>query len=329
MEPAGALQSTVHKTELLLFFTLFQLTVIVLAARLFGHLAERAGNSRVVGEIVAGILLGPSLFGLLWPQGFDAVFRSVPPEPMTILSQVGLILLLFQIGMEFDFTHLREVRNRQAVVLIALVGEVLPFALGFGFGQLSAEQLFPQGNPLSYSLFCGTAFSITALPVLGRIMLDLGLHRTRIGTVAISAAAINDVVGWLLLASVSALAVARFSGRSLAFKVALLATFIVVCWWIVRPLLTKLIRHFGATRSNLPPDLLAILLAAVFVAGMTTYAIGIFAIFGGFMMEAWGSGMSYELSMEAWGSGMSYELSTQIVHDQAGDQPDSAAAKHA
>jgi Kef-type K+ transport system membrane component KefB len=284
VEPAGPLQSSIHKTELLLFFTLLQLSVIVLASRLFGHLSVRTGNSRVVGEILAGILLGPSLFGLLWPEAFAAVFRSVPSEPMTILSQVGLILLLFQIGMEFDFAHLGELRNRQAVMRIALVGELVPFALGFAFGQLSAEHMFPQGNALGYSLFCGTAFSITALPVLGRIMLELGIHRTRIGTVAISAAAINDVVGWLLLALVSALAMAHFSARSLAFRVAMLAAFIVVCWWLVRPLLTRLIRRFKVTKSDLPLDLLAILLAAIFVAGMTTYTIGIFAIFGGFML---------------------------------------------
>ncbi len=284
MEPAAQLQSSVHKAELLLFFTLLQLTVIVLASRLCGNLSVRSGNSRAVGEIVAGILLGPSLFGLLWPEGFEFVFRSVPPEPMTILSQVGLILLLFQIGMEFDFAHLKEPRNRKAVLRIALLGELFPFALGFAFGQVSAAQIFPQGNALGYSLFCGTAFSITALPVLGRIMLELDLHRSKVGTVAISAAAINDVAGWLLLAAVSALTVAHFSAGEFALKVAMLAVYVGVCWWIVRPLAVKMIRRFGATATSLPLDLLGILLATAFVSGMATYRIGIFAIFGGFMM---------------------------------------------
>lgn len=284
MEPAAQLQSAVHRGELLLFFTLLQLTAIVLAARLCGNLSVRFGNSRAVGEIVAGILLGPSLFGLLWPAGFEFVFRSGPPEPMTILSQVGLILLLFQVGMEFDFAHLRESRNRQAVLRIALVGDLFPFVLGFVFGQLSAAQIFPQGNAFGYSLFCGTAFSITALPVLGRIMLELDLHRSQVGVVAISAAAINDVAGWLLLAVVSALAVAHFSPGDFALKVVMLAVYVALCWWIVRPLLVKLIGRFGATARSLPLDLMGVLLAVAFVSGIVTYKIGIFAIFGGFMM---------------------------------------------
>jgi len=239
----AGLPSSVHDTEALLFFTLLQLTAIVLAARLCGNLSVRWGNSRAVGEIAAGILLGPSLFGLLWPAGFQFVFRSAPPEPLAILSQVGLILLLFQIGLEFDFSHLREARNRHAVLRIALLGEVLPFALGFAFGQLSASAIFPQGSALGYSLFCATAFSITALPVLGRIMLELDLQRTEIGAVAISASAINDVLGWLLLAVVSALAMAHFSAGAFAFKVALFAVFVGASWWIVRPLLVKLVHH--------------------------------------------------------------------------------------
>jgi Kef-type K+ transport system membrane component KefB len=284
VESAAQLQSSLHKTELLLFFTLLQLSVIVLASRLFGNLSVRCANSRAVGEIVAGIVLGPSLFGLLWPAGFSFVFRSGPPEPMTILSQVGLILLLFQIGLEFDFSHLRESRNRQAVVRIAALGEVFPFVLGFAFGQFSAPVIFAQGSDLGYSLFCGTAFSITALPVLGRIMLELDLHRTKVGAVAISAAAINDVAGWLLLAMVSALAVAHFSAAQFALEIVMLAAYVGACWWIVRPLLVKLIRRSGVSGTALPLDLLGILLAATFVSGMITYQIGIFAIFGGFML---------------------------------------------
>ena len=132
------MQSTVHQTELLLFFTLLQLSVIVIAARLAGEIAVRLAQSRVVGEIVAGLILGPSLFGLLFPGIFHFVFRSAPPEPMTILSQVGLILLMFQIGLEFDFAHLRTGQNRTAVLRIAVVGLALPFALGllFAFDHL-------------------------------------------------------------------------------------------------------------------------------------------------------------------------------------------------
>jgi Kef-type K+ transport system membrane component KefB len=284
VDHATTVQASIHKTELLLFFTLLQLAIIVLAARLCGNLAIRWSNSRVVGEIVAGIVLGPSLFGLLWPQGFQFLFRSTPPEPMAILSQVGLILLLFQIGLEFDFSHLREPRNRRAVGRIALLGLLLPFALGSAFGALSAPLLFPSGNALGYSLFCATAFSITALPVLGRILLDLDLHRTRIGTIAISASAINDVAGWLLLAVVSALAVSHFSAQAFALELLMLTLYVVICWWLVRPLLLRLLRRYAIAGDALPLDLLGILLAVVFISGMATFKIGIFAIFGGFMM---------------------------------------------
>ena len=116
------MQSSVHQTEALLFFTLLQLIVIVLAARVAGELAVRAAQSRAVGEIVAGLVLGPSLFGVLLPETFSYVFRSVPPEPMTILSQVGLILLMFQIGLEFDFGHLAANQNRNAVLRISVAG---------------------------------------------------------------------------------------------------------------------------------------------------------------------------------------------------------------
>ena len=284
MDHPALLQASVHKTEELLFFTLLQLSVIVPSARLAGSLAVRWGNSRAVGEIVIGVLLGPSLFGLLWPEGFALLFRSAPPEPMTILSQVGLILLLFQIGLEFTFSHLRAPGNRKAVLHITLVGEALPFVLGLAFAQLSAPYLFPQGNTLGYSLFCGTAFAITALPVLGRIMLELNLQRTRLGTIAISAAAIGDVIGWLMLAVVSALAVARFSFGSFALDLLMLALYIAVCALIVRPLLLMLIRRSAPGPTSLPLDLMGALLAVMFLSAMATYKIGIFAIFGGFML---------------------------------------------
>jgi Kef-type K+ transport system membrane component KefB len=284
MQSAALVQASVHNTEQLLFFTLLQLSMIVLSARLAGNLSVLWGNSRAVGEIIIGILLGPSLLGLLWPQGFQFAFRSAPAEPITILSQVGLILLLFQIGLEFAFSHLRAPHNRNAVVRVALIGELLPFVLGFAFGQLSAPYIFPHGNVLGYSLFCGTAFAITALPILGRIMIELDLHRTRLGAIAISAAAIDDVVGWLLLAVVSALTVANFSPGGFALKLLMLAAYIAVCVLVVRPLLLKLIQRSGVTATSLPLDLMGVLLATMFLSGMVTYKIGIFAIFGGFML---------------------------------------------
>src|SRR3984957_1434741 len=183
----------------MLLFTLLELTLIILAGRIGGALAKRGGQSTAVGEIIIGIALGPSLFGLLAPHAFDYVFPSAPPEPLTILSNLGLVLLMFQIGLEFDFAHLTEKANRAAVLRVSIACLALPFACGFAIGYFISESISP-ATRIDTALFVATAFSITALPILGRIMMELGLTRTRLGVIAISAAAINDVVGWLLLA---------------------------------------------------------------------------------------------------------------------------------
>lgn len=274
----------VHKAETLLFFTLLQLTVVVLAGRLGSGTARRLGQSAAVGEIVIGILLGPSLFGWLAPGAFGYVFRSVPGEPMQVLSQLGLILLMFQIGLEFDFAHLTERRHRRAVWWVAGAGLAAPFVLGAAVGWMGAPVLVGQGDRLATALFVATAFSITALPILGRIMIEFDLTRRPLGVIAISAAAINDVVGWLLLALVSALAVARFSAGGFALKVAGVAAFVALWWWLVRPLLKRVLRRAAAGGRALPDHLLGVMLAAIFLSSMATYQLGIFAIFGGFML---------------------------------------------
>lgn len=274
---------TVHTTEAVLFFVLLQLAVIVLAGRLGSAAARRFGQSAVVGEIVIGILLGPSLFGLLAPGIFDYVFRSAPPEPITTISQVGLLLVMFQIGLEFDFSHLREARNRNAVLAVSIGALAFPFAVGLAFGFHAAPLLAQNADRLTFALFIATAFSITALPVLGRIMIELDIQRSALGVIAISAAAFNDVVGWLLLAVVSTLAVAGFSGPAFALKLALLAAFLAAAWFLVRPLVKRLLHALAPQDGSLGGHQLGALLALIFVCGMATYQLGIFAIFGGFM----------------------------------------------
>ena len=151
---------SVHKTELLVFFTLLQLTIIVLAGRLGGETARRFAQSAAVGEIIVGILLGPSLFGIVAPDVFHFVFRSVPSEPMQVLSQIGLILLMFQIGLEFNFSHLTQQRHRKTVVRVATASLLLPFVIGLVFGYYSAPILSPQADQVAAALFIATAFSI-------------------------------------------------------------------------------------------------------------------------------------------------------------------------
>ena len=309
-------------------------------------------RSPAVGEITVGILLGPSLFGLLAPGVFEYVFRSVPPEPMQILSQIGLILLMFQIGLEFDFAHLVDRHNRRAVTYVATASMAAPFALGFGFGYVAAPRLSPGVDPLASALFIATAFSITALPILGRIMIEFKITREPLGVIAISAAAINDVVGWLLLALVTALALSQFSAATFGLKVLLVAGFFVTWWFLMRPLLKRLIRLSQAGpapigekagRGKLTHNLLGALLAGIFISAITTYQLGIFAIFGGFMMgvilhdehefiEAWKERIghfvmvfflpiffTYRAAHQHWRSGFHCRLGLVLAADRPGN----------
>ena len=275
---------TVHQAELLLFFTLLQLAIIVLAGRVGGTIALRFGQSAVVGEIILGILLGPSLFGLLAPDLFELVFRSIPPGPLSMLSQIGLIFLMFQIGQEFDFSHLKVTQHRNTMISVAVASMIAPFILGFGFGYLAAPILSPDANQFGSALFVGTAFSITALPILGRIMIEFGITNTAVGVIAISAAAINDVIGWVLLALVSALTISAFSPESLGWIVFSITIYISVCWLAIRPAMKWLIKRLGTAAEPLSNNVLGAMIVLIFLSAMTTYKIGIFAIFGGFML---------------------------------------------
>ena len=275
---------TVHQAELLLFFTLLQLAIIVLAGRVGGALALKIGQSAVVGEIILGILLGPSLFGMVTPDLFEWVFRSTPPGPLSMLSQIGLIFLMFQIGQEFDFSHLKISRHRNTMISVAIASMIAPFMLGFGFGYLAAPILSPDANQFGSALFVGTAFSITALPILGRIMIEFGITNTAVGVIAISAAAINDVIGWVLLALVSALTISAFSPESLGSIILSITIYIAVCWLAIRPLMKWLIQRLGTSTEPLTGNVLGAMIVLIFLSAMTTYKIGIFAIFGGFML---------------------------------------------
>jgi Kef-type K+ transport system membrane component KefB len=273
-----------QRGESLLYATLLQLTVIVLAGRLAGIAAQRVGQAVVIGEIVVGILLGPSLFGWAAPWLFGRVFGDQPREPLQLLSNLGLLLLMFEIGLEFDFRHLGARTGRTTALRVAGAALLLPFALGCGLGYWLAPTVAPGLPRLPCALFVATAFSITALPVLGRILLELDLAHTRLGAVAISAAAINDVVGWLLLAMLTALSLSQFDLLAFALRVAGVAAFVVGVVVLVRPVLRRAIRASMARAGTLSPSLFAALLALVFSAGMVTYRLGVFAMFGGFMM---------------------------------------------
>jgi Kef-type K+ transport system membrane component KefB len=282
--PSSPSPSSVNGVEHVLLVTLVQLAIIVVAARIAGNLAKRIGQPRAVGEIVAGLMLGPSALGVVAPETFRLLFRSTDSMPISILSQLGLIMLMFQIGLQFDFAHLRAKGNSYAVGLVSALGILAPLGIGIGFGHLSAPYLAPGVPTLSYALFMGAAFAITAVPVLGRIMIEFGLTRTRVGVIAISAAAVNDVAGWTMLACISAAVTAHFSLSGMLRQVALLLVYFIVCWFIARPVLRFIVHRFDFSAHRLPHDLMATILVSVLISAMLTSTLGIFAVFGGLMV---------------------------------------------
>jgi Kef-type K+ transport system membrane component KefB len=282
---------------------LVQLIVIVLAARAGAAVARWLRQPSVVGEIVAGLVLGPSLFGAVAPEWFAAVFgrgaggTGVALEAsLTSLSQIGLVLLLFMIGIEFDFSHVRSQGRTAAAVSVA--GVALPFALGLGLAWLMEPRLGALGapaaiDPRAFALFLGTAMSITAIPILGRILIEMGLQHTSLGALVIAAAACDDAVGWTLLAAVSALATGNFEPAAIARMVGATLAFAAAMLLVVRPLvLPRLERAVtGDDSPRLSLGVLSMLLALLFAAAWVTSQIGIFAIFGAFLLGAALSGV--------------------------------------
>jgi Kef-type K+ transport system membrane component KefB len=178
--------------------------------------------------------------------------------------------------------HLGTRRNRRATIAVTIFSVGVPLAVGILLGHLSAPSLAPAIDPVRYSLFFGLGLAITAVPILGRILRQYGLTHTEIGVIAISAAAVNDVIGWLLLSVVSAYAASKLSGAHVFFQLAGLLAFTAVLWFLLRPLAGRLVARFPASAGELNPNLMAIVICLIFVMGICTYQLGIFAIFGGF-----------------------------------------------
>jgi Kef-type K+ transport system membrane component KefB len=270
------------QNENLLFLTLLQLIVMVGAARYVHTVFRRLGQPGVIGEIVAGLLLGPSLIGYFFPVSSRALFGAHASAPITVISQIGLILLMFQIGMDFEFGHLGTQRNRRAAAAVTVVSVSVPLGVGTLLGWVSAPVLAPAIDPVCYSLFLGLGMAITAVPILGRILRQYGLTRTEVGVVAISAAAINDVTGWILLSVVSAYAAAQFSVAHLSVQLFGLLAFVLLMWFALRPAAVRLLRRYPTRNGAIDPNLMAIVVCMIFALGICTYELGIFAIFGGF-----------------------------------------------
>lgn len=259
-----------------------QMVVIIALSRLLAVVMKKLGQPAVIAEVLAGILLGPSLLGLIAPQVMDTVFPASSMGLLKMFSQVGLILFMFLVGLEFDPRRLKG--RAHASVAISHSSIIVPFVLGIGTAWLLSDTYGKPDVPqLSFFLFFGIALSVTAFPVLARILSERNLMNSRIGAIAIACAAVDDVTAWCLLAFV--VAVARAHGLSDAlWTTGMALAFIGAMVWVVRPFLRRVNTLVGP--DGLSPQVLAISLVALLVSAGISEAIGIHALFGAFIFGA-------------------------------------------
>lgn len=268
-----------------------------MAAWVFGRLGKRVGQPLAVGEMAAGLLLGPSALGLIWPDSWPALFPLHTQQSLQLLAKLGLVLLLFQVGMEFDYTHLQS--RSKTVIAVSGMGIAIPMAGGLIIGPWVHETFAPDTNRFGFQLFLCIALSISALPIMGRILLELGLERTAMGALAISAAAIDDVIGWILLAVATAVVTSGFDWGNLFLQVAGVGCFAMIQIRWVGPWMGRLWNRFRETTGlELHPSYLALLLVVLFTSCLISNLLGVFSIFGAFLF---GVGLHRERGLvEAW-----------------------------
>jgi Kef-type K+ transport system membrane component KefB len=258
-----------------------QLIVIIIAARLCGALAVMVRQPAVVGEIIAGILLGPSLLGWAWPGFFQFVFPANSLGSLRLFSQIGVCLFMFVVGMELELPQLK--RQARTAVLVSQACILFPFLLGMA----CALHLFPAfAGPATtfpaFALFIGVSMSITAFPVLARILEERGLTKSPLGVTALICAAMNDVSAWCILALVVAIAKARSLGAA-GFSIALVVVFVAVMLFWIKPCLPRLLDRALKRDGNPGNGVMAGVVAFVFASALATDVMGIHALFGSFL----------------------------------------------
>jgi Kef-type K+ transport system membrane component KefB len=264
----------------MLLSVLLALTVIIITARVIGLLFSKLGQPAVIGEVIGGILLGPSLLGLVAPGVQAWLFPAEAAPFLGVISQLGVILYMFLVGLELDLTLLRGTVG--ITIAISCASILVPFVLGAGLSAAIIGTLAPPGVPFtSFMLFVGVAMSITAFPVLARILHDRGLQHTRLGTMALTCAAINDAIAWCLLALV--VSVMQSTPAAAIRTVALTIVYIAVMVTAGRALVTRVVARLDAA-PHLGERSLALVLVAVLSSAVATEFIGIHAIFGGFLL---------------------------------------------
>ncbi len=259
---------------------ILQLTLIILVSQICGYLFKKIGQPAVMGEIAAGIFLGPSLMGSLLPAFSAFVFPAASLGNLQMLSQVGLILFMFVIGMELDTQTLKQ--KAGSAIFISFMSIIVPFILGIGLSWLLYTDYAPKGIPFyAFALFTGIALSITAFPVLARIIRERNLSGTRLGLIAITAAAAGDVAAWCILAFIVAIVKAGSVNSSL-YTIIAAVVYVAIMLTGVKPLLKKLAGlHSG--QGSLKRSSMAVIFVVLLVSSYCCEVIGIHALFGAFL----------------------------------------------
>jgi len=275
-----------HHPEVFVF--LLSLAVLLGGARLFGEVANRLGWPAVVGEIVAGVVIGKTVLGRVAPGAFRWLFPDGPPR--TLLqgyTTVAVVLLLVVAGLEIDLSMLR--RSGRAVLLTSALGALIPFVLGYGSGLLlPAQYLADPSRRGLHAAFLGIALAISALPVITRTLLDLGLMKSEIGMLVLSSAVVDDLTGWICFSVLAREFGARGAtdARSLAISVGLILGFVVLTLAVVRPIVDRWLRAMQPSASEPAPTtrVLSMVMVLALLGASATEALGIHPVFGGFVM---------------------------------------------
>ena len=273
-------ETVTNSAALALPVLLLQIVVIVVAVRVFGWLFSKIGQPAVIGEIVAGVVLGPSVLGAFAPAVSQFVFPATSLGNLQFISQVGLILFMFVIGLELDINIIRK--QARSAIVISHASIIIPYALGMCLALFMYNKYAPEHiSFLSFALFMGIAMSITAFPVLARIIKERKLTRTKLGVMAITCAASDDVTAWCILAALIAVVKAGTSVSSL-FTIGLLLAYISFMLFLIRPLLKRL-GHKYSNKAIAGRSMMAVVFIVMLLSAYLTELIGVHALFGAFV----------------------------------------------
>ncbi|MGZ4777653.1 MAG: cation:proton antiporter domain-containing protein [Thermoanaerobaculia bacterium] len=261
---------------------LLALVVVIIAARICGALCKRIHQPPVIGEVIAGILIGPSLLGRISPAAMTFV---LPPKVMpllAIIAQIGVILFMFLVGLELDTSKLKH--RTHATIAISHASILVPFLLGSALALWLYPTLSTSDVPFTFfALFVGVSLSVTAFPVLARILTDRGIQSTHMGTIALACAAVDDVTAWCLLAFLVALIKARAADAIVTFG--LTGLYVAFMLIVARPLIARAVRA-QEVRKSISQSAIAVVLVGLLLSTLATEAAGIHAIFGAFLLGA-------------------------------------------